>query len=210
MRAYTVCVNYADELSLSLPRARWLFNHFTVITTPTDFDTLRLATQYECETYVTECFYEDGGPFRKYRAIEQAIERWKREGWIALLDADVLLPAVIPGWDAIEPGNLYGMPRRMCADLRVPHESRWDKFPLSINSTREIPGYFQLFHASDAHLPDPPWFEDVPDCGAADSYFCRNWPKPQQVRFDCECLHVGPNRTHWQGRKKRTPAAENA
>jgi len=209
MNAVTVCVNYDDYLALTLP---WNVGHFDawlIITDLEDEATRRLVEDSpwdNVECYATDAFYRGGAPFRKGLAIEEGFDALGREGWMMVLDADVILPEALTrpreGWleDCI-----YSPQRRLCEDVRwFTHELEWDTLPYGNEKVIfpfEFAGYCQLFHASASCLKKRPWYGvDHPTAQACDSDFYSKWPKAKRVRPPFEVLHLGPTRVNWSGR----------
>lgn len=221
LRAIMVSVDYSDLLSLTLPYNRHHFADVMVVTAPEDETTLRVAADNRCRTHVTRAFYEDGAFFNKFRALEEGLDAYGREGWLCVMDSDVLWPKGVEvkpgdgeglilslGADVLrlERGYLATPLRRMREDVTgltaetLPPESEWVRYPVHRN-VAEWAGYSQVFHASDPYLPRPPW-HDVTwrHAGGADSFFQMMWPAQRKVRPSWEVLHLGPAGTNWMGR----------
>lgn len=203
LRCIIVSVDYWDLLELTLP---YNANHFSerwIVTTPTDEKTQQVALSHKCNLVLTNCFYDDGADFNKWKALEWGLDQMGREGWICVMDADVLWPKRIPNLN-LKAGQLMTPYRRMCPtqDIRhgIPNESEWSSYPRHRN-VGEWAGYSQIFHAEDTHLGNPPWYEtDWRHGGGADSFFQRKWPRSAKVRPGWECLHIGPGGMNWFGR----------
>src|SRR3990170_8198311 len=92
INALTVCVQYADYLSIGLPR--WLsgLDSWTIVTDGRDEATPRFAQlDPRIKVVQTDLFYADGASFNKGRAIEWARKYhlpWR--DWILFLDADIV------------------------------------------------------------------------------------------------------------------------
>jgi hypothetical protein len=213
MNAILVAVDYADLLALTLPYNR---RHFDRVMVVTDRDRAHrdadIAQANHCEVYRTDSFYDGCAAFNKWVALEQGLDALGREGWLCLMDADVLWPQSLPkleqGWGTCDvvPGCLYSPRRRMmldpqvCVNGAIPPEGTWGQFPLHPHQNA-FAGYSQIFHASDPHLPAPPWHQvDWIHAGGADSYFHRLWPMSCKVRPPFEVLHLGPANQNWFGR----------
>jgi hypothetical protein len=219
MRAILVSVDYADLLSVSLYYNRHHFESVTVVTAPGSDDG-RVAREAGADVFETNSFKDDGAVFNKWKALEQGLDAMGREGWLCIMDADVLWPKSITVWenddetrlrfgvdgvDGISDmgiGQLCTPKRRMCEDLGygIPDEITWDNFPLH-RQQQEFAGYSQIFHASDLHLGPPPWHQvDWRHAGGADSFFQAKWPDSAKVRPPFEVLHLGPAGQNWWGR----------
>lgn len=204
--AVIVSVDYADLLQLTLPYNRHHFDRVIVVTSPNDFDTQRVAVSHHATPFATDAFYRDGAAFNKYRALEEGLDFAGRDGWICLLDADILIPrganSRLVGNRPIEVGTLYSPLRYMMPSIPTlpPSESKWSQYPLH-PQTVEWAGYFQLFHGSDPALPTPPWHSiDLTSAGTGDSLFQSLWKRENKVRLDFNVLHLGPAGVNWMGR----------
>lgn len=207
MRAITVSVDYADIFALTILHNVHHFDEYWIVTSLDDVDTHNLyhrAKEAGKPVYLvkTDRFYERGATFAKWAGLELGLEIMERRGFIAVLDADVLWPTVLPfSWHPT-PGNLYTPLRRMFPDLRlpVPPESEWQKWPLHPQQV-EWAGYSQIFHADDPALGKPPWYDvSWKHAGGADSFFQRKWHPNKKARPPFEVLHLGSSGANWCGR----------
>jgi hypothetical protein len=227
IRAVTVCVDYADIASLTLPTVLPHVAELWIVTTPEDELTRNLAQRLGCQVHVTREFYHRGAEFAKWRALEMALDSIGRHGWMLLLDADICWPSNAGGllerWSHdLTIGNLYGANRRMWTGIRdgctvkeLPSEKTWRYLPLHHN-VGEWAGFTQLFHANDPVLPEGHWHDtNWRSCGAADSFFQKLWPADKKIKLPFEVLHVGEAGENWYGRsspyldgRPRHPEAE--
>lgn len=121
-----VCVDFADLLAVTLPKNRHHFESVVVVSTERDTDTNDVAYANNCLTYNTDAFYRNGADFNKFLTLEEGLDVLGRDGWICILDADILLPREIP-WLSLPPpvgptpGRLYSPLRRMLEN--------WDRVP---------------------------------------------------------------------------------
>lgn len=200
IRAILVCVDYWDYLALTLPHNRHHFDDVMVVTTPQDKRSQFVATRYGAQVYMTESFYDDGADFNKWKALEEGLDAYGREGLMCIMDADILWPR-----DASftrRKDHLITPTRRMMPSHQeaIPAEHRWKEFPLHGN-LGEFAGYSQIFFADDIHLPEPPWHEtNWRHAGGADSFFQRLWPDNFKIRPGFEVLHLGESGSNWCGR----------
>lgn len=198
MRAILVCVDCSDLLQITLPYNRQHFSEICVVTSLEDYKTVEVAKQVE--VFQTNAFYENGANFNKFLALEQGLNHFGREGWIAILDADILWPKDIPYLD-LRIGKLYSPFRRMFRDLSkpIPSEEAWGNYELYPD--REFAGYTQLFHAHDLVLRSTPWHEtNWKHAGGGDSFFQKKWEEQNKIRLPFEVLHLGLPGTNWCGR----------
>lgn len=204
MRAILVCVDYADLLAVTLPYNRHHFDDVMVVTASSDTKSSEVALANDAKVYTTDSFYLDGAKFNKWRALEEALDAYGREGWMCIMDADVLWPKHLPDSfrDSLQPGFLYAPLRRMFTDLSqpIPQEPYWRQYPIHRN-IGEWAGYSQLFHCSDPALGEPPWHQiDWLHAGGADSFFQAKWHPSRKIRPAFEVLHLGEAGQNWCGR----------
>lgn len=213
MKFLTVSVEYHDLLEITLPRnlAAGRFERALVVTTPADHATQRLAAQSGAEVFCTDAFYRSGALFNKGQAIEEAFDALGRDGWILILDADIVLPDN-PDWGELEPGRIYGAHRRMLPD---PAEFRdgldWNQLPEipAEKARRYLPGSFHLFNASDPMLRKRPWYPvDWRHAGGSDTEFSAKWRRSRWRWVGFPVLHLGVDAVNWCGRT--TPFADGS
>ena len=190
----TVSVDYADLLAKSLPLWFQGCDKLLVVTTARDKATIDLCSNYDgILVHITDAFYRYGAVFNKGLAISEAIEVFDYlDDWMLLFDADVI---PTQGWrgivetSGIQPGNLYGARRVMEDGTGNPHDN-W-----------ELPGYFQLFHATDQNVQRRP----LMDCswihaGGFDSEFQARWTREHKHRLSLTLTHQGQHGRNWFGR----------
>ena len=231
MRAILVSVDYSDLLAVTLPYNRHHFSEVYIVTSLADAaNVLPIAERYDAKVLQTDLFYAGGATFAKWTALEWGLDRMSRDGWICLMDADVLWPkdvklfetdphrirtdlpleqiapgVRVPTLNVLRHGCLYTPLRRMFVQTSkpVPPESEWSKYPIHRN-VAEWAGYSQIFHASDPVLGPAPWHEtNWKHAGGADSFFQMKWPKERKIRPPFEVLHLGPAGENWYGRASR-------
>ena len=201
MRAIIVCVDYWDYLAVTLPYNLHHYDECMVVTSPADTNTRELCKHYKVQCHITDAFYRKGAMFNKWLALEEGLDKFGRDGWILIIDADIMLPRSID-LPPLHIGNIYA-PRRRMGDRPLP-ESMWNT--LRLWHVQEFSGFFQLFHGRDPVLPNPPWHEvDWTHAGGADTFFQNKWRPTNKIRLDFEVLHLGPNGKNWCGRA--TPLA---
>lgn len=200
MNAVITCVNYADYLSWTLPANRKHFDRIVVVTTPGDSETIAVASQY-AEVVETDVFTAGCSKFAKYAGVEAGLDVVGRDGWLAVLDADIVLPNRLSGVQ-MECGFLYSPFRRMCHQFPPPDETRWREFPRdSVPPPWHFLGYCQIFNAADPVLGSPPWHGTGHKTAArGDMVLMEKWPRERRVRPGWEVLHLGEARRNWSGR----------
>lgn len=213
IRGIVVCVNYDDLLAITLHRNMRHLTECVVVTSPTDQKTKDVCRDIPgVRVYETDAFYRFGAKFNKGLAMEEGFDILGREGWILIWDADTLLPDDISY--NYQPGNLYNAHRLILSNPKnwTP-EYDWNRAPLS--NDREFPGYFQLFHASDAQISQHPWYDvTFAHAGGCDGYFQTRWAPCRKIRLPFKVLHLGPRDANWFGRATErvdnTPVEEAA
>jgi len=229
-KAILVCVDYSEILALTLPYNRHHFSEVMVVTSLQDYRTMDIAAQNNCQWYGTNSFWEGGASFNKFRAMEKGLDAFGREGWMVIMDADVVWPKHVKLYDAIEEiheptddwealqqrnmspnslgmvkGCLYTPFRRMKLEATfIPPEHEWGIYQRH-RQQREFAGYSQIFHADDPVLDHKPWFEqNHTHAGGGDSWFQNKWSEANKIRPDWECLHLGPAGKNWAGTSKES------
>jgi hypothetical protein len=199
--ALTVCVDYADYLSLGIKRWREGLRSLTVVTAPHDETTQALARAHGAGLHVTDVFYAKGAAFNKGAALEEARERLPRGSWVLLFDADIVPPA---GWvytvseHRPEPGSLYSCRRVQCAD-----PARIDAPDLPALEDDCGVGYFQLFHSADPIAQARPLIDTFwVHAGNYDDRLKERWPRECRHWLPLRLVHVG-ERENWFGRGRR-------
>ena len=200
LRAVIVCVDFADFLQVTLPYNRHHFSEVQVITSTADKATQEVCQNLGVRCFVTDSFYDGRAHFNKWKALELGLDDFGRNGWLCLMDVDILWPRAIDH-NYIR-GCLYTPYRRMMTDLSqpVPQEPYWASFPRHPQQ-QEFAGFTQIFHAEDSVLGPAPWHEtNWAHAGGADSFFQRKWPDNHKIRPNWECLHLGEAGRNWCGR----------
>lgn len=204
MRAILVSVDYADLLSVTLPFNRHHFSEVLIVTTPQDIATQQVAANCNAQVHLTESFYDNGADFNKWKALEEGLDKFGREGLLCIMDADILWPKqqLLDSW--FELGYLYTPKRRLLYNLAYTkevalNENQWYKVPVA--NEPQWAGYTQIFHANDYHLPVAPWHElNWRHAGGADSGFQDLWPASNKVRPAWTVIHLGVAGMNWCGR----------
>lgn len=216
MRAVTVCVDYARILQRTIPLNLHHFEAWVIVTSPDDTETKRLihaqnlGGNTKVQLVETDVFYRGGAEFNKGAAIEVGLDAAGREGWILCVDVDIILPSRMD-LGSISPGNLYGARRRLMEEsASIPKESLWYHFPSVEREHRpgyEIPGFFHLFHGSDAVFNGRPWYPTHwRHAGGYDTEFQSRWKSANRIWLPFYVLHVGDLGKNWCGVKEGSEA----
>ena len=207
LKAILVCVDYHDILSLTLPDNALHFESVTVVTTPADKKTQEVVSKIpNAQCHLTDTFYAHDCAFNKGAAMEEGFDVMGRDGWIVVLDADIVLPPHMH-FPALDTQQIYGVHRRMLEDVSLYAEGWYHKIEewktlSTMNDTDIAVGFFQLFHASANHLSNRPWYPvEWKHAGGCDSFFERKWSNQNRIRlFDFQVLHLGTPGRNWFGR----------
>lgn len=200
MKAVIVSVNYGDFLKWTLPYNRERFERVVVVTSTTDETTAEVAASNDAEVIRTDIWTANGARFAKYAGLDLGLDLLGRDGWLCVMDADIMLPKTAT-WDHLRCGLLYSPFRRMCRACPPPPESEWHRFPRDpVAPPWHYLGYMQVFHASDPHL-QPPWFGTGHRTAArGDMILMERWPRELRARTGWSVLHLGEERRNWTGR----------
>jgi hypothetical protein len=216
------CLNYDDFLACTLPRNLPYLQSVTVVTSPRDPGTIRLAKQLGVQLFITDAWHVDG-PLNKALALNQWITHasaFAPDAWLMTLDADILLfNPVFEALDRLDPACLYSVRRRMCADFAsfndfLSGNKALEDFPLDIVPVRDgklwgtvqaqnpaaLAGFFQLW--SPAHALGAKRFQGTGSAEAYDILFGLSFPEAARKFLPSrEALHLGPTEINWAGRR---------
>ena len=204
LQALTVCVHYADLLRCILPN-REHFDRWLIVTHESDAETLALCEREGLETLRSQRLHEDGAPFDKAKALNEGLDALDPEGWVAVLDSDILLPGDFrERLDAqrLNWRSLYGLLGRQACDSYEAYARLRDCQPWNaLWFSRWVLGYFHLFHFSQPRRRYPEGRSR--DASAYDMAFSDSFPDRLRRKLPIPCLHLGPVKENWQGRKSR-------
>jgi hypothetical protein len=200
LRAITTCVGswYSRTLELAMPPNRQHFAECMVVTMPND-PVVPIARAAGVEVFETTAFVDHGAAFNKGYAPEQGLDVLGRHCWIAIIDADIVLPPYMP-WMHFRSGYLHGCRRRILEDPEqfVPGFS-WQR---AVPTPDRYPvGYLGIFDAADRAIVDKrPWYDvSFARAGGGDAYFMGHWSHMRHKLLSMEVLHLGPRNRHWFG-----------
>jgi hypothetical protein len=194
-------VDFDDLLAITLPANLAHLTSMTVITSPADEKTQELVrTTPKARLFVTDAFYQFGARFNKWAALELALDELGRDRWLAVMDADTMLPPVIDT-RMFRPQFLYSPRRYMLTDPQRWHRDLdWSTLPVA--GDVEFAGYCQIFHGGSAYLHQRrPWYG--PHWGTAsggDSDMQALYPQHHKIRPPWHVLHIGQDAQNWSGR----------
>lgn len=200
MRAIMTCVgkSWSDILAVTLPYNRHHFESILVVTSVEDAVTKDVVKSIgNASIFATDLFRTREGKFDKWPALEAGLDFMGREGWLCVMDCDVLWPK--SSFQFFNKGNIYSPFRKMFKEFGEPsnillHEDHWKNYPLHLLHYRwpsHMSGYTQIFHADDPVLKDRPWFPSTGHAGGSDTEFMLRWSKEKRIRILQEVLHLG-------------------
>lgn len=202
MKAIIISVDYGDILAITLPRNARLFSEILVVSSPADEETAKVvAGVSNARLYKTDAFYRHGCPFNKGAAMEEGFDVLGRDGWIAIIDADVLFPRDFT-WDCVSllPDCLH-TPKRCILENLGEYSDAIDWTDWKVHQDLEHAGYCQVFNASDPVLARRPWYPtNWVHAGGSDSEFNQLWKRRSKIWLPFSVLHLGPIDTNWCGR----------
>lgn len=220
------CVNYSDFLSHTLLWNKKHFDNLIVVGKPDDWHTRNVCNFHHVRFVETDAFGEN---FDKAKGINAGFEQLKKTGWVAHIDADIILSPrfrEILNLVPLDKSCIYGIDRVMVdspadwmnfiAQPTPQHDNGvFVQFPPNFRiGTRiykteyngYVPiGYFQLFHGESCKLKYP----EAHDLGAArtDMLWAVRWPREKrQFIPELYCYHLSSENTsgvmgkNWNGR----------
>lgn len=201
IRGITVAVGdwYARALAVTLPANMRHFASCLVVTKPGDACVEVARSVPGVDVLETDAFTRHGAFFNKGLAFEEGFDRMGRRGWIAIHDADILLPDRLD-LARLHPDGLNGCRRRIVEpwpdwDPAAP----WSTYPLRKDGGPI--GFCQIFRAECPALAGKrPWYDvTFPHAGGGDAYFLTHWPGGLRRVLPFDALHLGPVDRHWFG-----------
>lgn len=207
MKAFMVCVNYADFLKITLPHNLHHFEEIHVVTSLDDNETTLLCSDIpKVKLTRTNAFYENGATFNKWAGLEELLAnqnhgKGREELW-CVMDADILFPQHLE--ERWFPKDRLTTPLRRSYNgpvRLIPKENTWASQPLDVVNGHWS-GYAHFFWTDDRRLFSIPWYDSVryTNAAGADSAFMRRWPMSQRVRPPFTVLHLGESKRNWDGR----------
>ena len=206
LTAVTMCVNYADFLAQTVSNRNY-FDEWIVVTCREDHATRELCVRHGIRVHLSgqlgpwgDCF---DSAYLKAPVINEVLSRLPQEGWVLLLDADLLLPQRFRerlGNYSLYPRALYGMyGRRECDSWE---EYTWrrpvEPWAENIGYSSSVLGYFQLFRL-DQPINRYPYARPKLEMHD-DLCFQYGFKATLRRLLPMEGLHVGPPRVNWSGR----------
>jgi hypothetical protein len=197
--AITVCIDYSDFLSITLPNNRAMFDMFVIVTEETDADTIRIAEAHNCFLIITNLKHAFGAQFNKSAMIVSAqkyLHETYPEAWMCILDADIVLPHMFQNTEftTLDKSSMYGLRRY---DFETKEDwlqaKNCKEYPLF--DTSSIYGYFQLYYDKTKFYP-----ETSKDCRDCDTIFQSLFATKRELSTEYAVAHLGFPAINWNGR----------
>lgn len=229
LEAVVVCDKYSDFLAFTLPENKILFNKIVVVTSHEDKETQRVCEYWHVQCIQTDVLESRRGHFCKGKGINEGLAALDMDGWVAHLDADIVLPPltrILLEKADLDTSMLYGCDRVMCKSFedwirfrskpRLQQENEcWihmDQFPFGhrvvINSFGGyVPiGFFQLWSPSGSGIKAYP--EGHTTAAREDTNFALQWPRSKRhMLAEIIAYHLesedAPMAKNWAGRTTR-------
>jgi glycosyltransferase involved in cell wall biosynthesis len=224
--AVIVSVNYSDFLAHTLPLNKYFFNRIVVVTDLDDDRTRQICAYHRVRCVQTDDFYKNGEKFNKGAAINYGLSFLDMDGWVAHMDADIVLPPrtrLLLNRLDLDPAGVYGVDRLMC-----PSYEDWQRFVVNpeLQHTDEIfvsanafplgarvakldkdgyvpIGFFQLWNPAASGVRTYPTTHGT--AGRTDMLFSMQWPRTKRHLLpEIVAIHLeseeGACGANWRGR----------
>jgi len=226
-------VDYSDFLALTLPEAV-RYGRVVVATSLTDGSTEAVAKRCGAECFKTCAWNKYNAPFNKGAALNEALAYAKPDGWLLIMDSDILMMPPPPdrvGLNELDKTCLYSARRRSCKTeaqwKRCKRKKSWYSLGLDpLPAVRKnkvwgkrptsnpigIEGYFQLWH----YPTRPIGISENRTAAKYDVALGLEWADEKRLLLpwvDYAVLHLGHLGRNWKGRKTerwRVSPAESA
>lgn len=227
IEAVTTCVDYADFLAHSILWNKAQFDRWVVVTSGEDRRTRDLCEHHNIECVVSDAFFAGDRAFAKAAGINAGLARLDRDGWVAHLDADIVLPPrarQLLERAELDPQAIFGADRMLCESFEEwCRYLAWPEVQHSCNTFIQAGdfrlgprighlgedgwapiGFFQLWHpgTSGRHL-----YPDHGNVDRSDMAFARQWPRGRRHLVpELVAIHLAPEAeavmgANWRGRK---------
>ncbi len=197
---------YHDFLRVTLPYTMAQVRRPVVVTSDRPFDdpTRDVCREFGVKVVSTGLFYARGARFAKGKAINKGLDQCHRRGWVATMDADIILPPhashALSRLD-LDTAGLYGIDRVLVPNAaawrefaaRPSPQYRWSsivetpgEFPLMARYVHETEGYcpigfFQLRHGDAArNSRDLRYPEEGSEATHTDVQYALHWDRPRR------------------------------
>lgn len=200
LKIIIICEGYDDYLAKTLKAnvaaLAPSFHHrnIIIVTTLNDKNTREVAISNGATCIISYRLHENGAPFAKGKAINDAIKAIQPTAWVLLLDADIILP------------------KRFCKFIELKNLNRDKLYYVARHENKKQInfkplGYFQLFHVEAESLlgREKIYPEKSRIAGGDDDkfglYIFSSDNREAINRFHVDHLPHGKPRANWSGRK---------
>ncbi len=197
-----VCVNFADQLSKTLPLNMMHFDQFVVVTTSEDHETQTIARQCGATLVISDRCYDDDHAFNKGRMLNDGLSALESPDWVIVTDADIILNPGTRDYildHSFNPGCLHFTKRHNTGGVPSPR-GQLDVSPI---------GYFQMFSPRSKFLRGR-WprlmSEEFCSAGGVDDLFWHQWPGGKLVfvpELEVEHVPAGGFGENWNGARSQ-------
>lgn len=161
--AVVVCSQYEDFLRVTMPINLNHVKKMVVVTSDKEYDhpVRELCKYYGVLCISTGALHHRGAPFAKAKGINRGLDMCKLDGWIAHMDADIVLPdqtSLMLERIHLDPACIYGADRINCPnaiEFRKYLEARQPQYRYTC--LVEVPPHFSFMarwtHPSDGYVP---------------------------------------------------------
>lgn len=213
LKSITVCVDYSDYLSISLPVNKKFIDEMLVITHEKDIATKKVCDDNGVEYIETDKMYEDGATFNKGKAMNVGLEKIKDSDWIVNIDADIVLPndfKDVISSNPLKEDCLYSAERSICFSKFIWHLfSNGNMNPSSFVYFKDkkmgLIGYLFIYNANYLKKIGQPLkiSESYDACNGWDFSFREFWPVSNRKLLPMYAAHLGDVGKNWNGRVTR-------
>ncbi len=227
IEAIVPSVGFGDYLWDTLPRNLPHVDDLVVVTSKEDTESQSAAVRHGARLITTDAHRRGDSPYDKGAAINAGLAYLRRDAWLLLLDADIVMPPTarrLVEAAGPDPSCIYGVDRVDCpgwiqyaawlTDCRSdPTEAIWmsprpgwkvgGRISLAAHAGGWHPcGFWSLWHSSQ-------WdsYPEAPGCdaGGGDMLHAARWPRSRRVLLpDWYALHLisarAPLGADWAGR----------
>jgi len=200
--AITLSVNYGDILKMTLLHMLDQFDSVYVVTDEQDRYTRSLARRLNANLVETNIFYDGGAKFNKSKAINLAYRLADANEWVALIDADIMLPENfrdIANNHICNIDHLYSAPRVVYNTYEDLINNNYSKDNLGKKTGW---GYLQIFHPKCPKINKYQLYnERYHDASSGDVEFRYQWGEDEIITLPIVLKHLGPVKSNWSGRR---------
>ena len=190
--AFTVCVNFADKLRISLSYNLAVIKHIYVITDIHDSETISLCKEFNIATILTNKVYQNGARFNKAGLIYDT-QKLLHQRYPRHFDADTIFPMnlarILNSHISFDKSYIYGIQRAV-------YNTQEDFDNERIAAVTHAVGFFQLYFDKQKYYQ-----RFSINCGECDILFEKRFLG--KIVLEGLCSHLGITNQDWDGRKSQ-------